>query len=275
MACAHKTVLFAVLLANLSLSAADKADAAISIHAWKDTFTYCPAFGKYEADACSNRESSGKCDRPPNKEEAADICDDFKNKPKCAKDALAKKHLGWCFQYKYKIVFPSCRRGFWDSGCGQPVVRQSGVVTCYARRGPKSWAVANDQDCADAGIIKPSPTDRLCPATPPCPRCKGCRRDGGCWKICGGKAGKCNACASRTGRHGACCRRGAKDDPIECKLAEFQFKSDKVHTCALLPVDSHVVNVMAAIFRSAAKDLETSAAEAQAKNKKNKKGGLK
>jgi len=53
-------------------------------------------------------------------------------------------------------------------------------------------------------------------------------------------AGKCSKYDARSGRMGACCRPGAKDDPIECKLAEFQFANRKTHTCALLPADKHV-----------------------------------
>merc|ERR1719353_75724 len=154
-----------------------------------------------------------------------------------------------CPTYDWKVTYPSCTRGYWTSGCGQPALKQKATVTCYASvtegGKQKTWKV-DDKDCEEFNAgAKPAANERTCPATKPCPRCKGCTRAGNCWRACGGKAGKCPACHSRDGRRmGACCQRGNKNDPIECRIAEFQFETDKVHTCALLPQDLHMGHLL-------------------------------
>merc|ERR1719361_2512178 len=87
------------------------------------------------------------------------------------------------------------------------------------------------------------------PATPPCPRCKGCKRNGGCWRVCGKKAVYCAACDSRGGRKGACCRPGDGKDPIECQVAQRQFAEKDVHTCAVLPGDAAVYGALYGIAK--------------------------
>merc|ERR1712150_203711 len=157
-------------------------------------------------------------------------------------------------KYAWRVTYPSCRRGYWVSGCGQPATKQKATgVKCYGMNGANEW-VADDKECTGK---KPDAVDRTCPATKPCPRCKGCKRNGDCFKSCGEKAGVCSACNSRDGRVGACCQRGGKSDPVECKLAEFQFVSDKVHTCALLPADMHTGYLLKNIF-GRLQDLEKS-----------------
>lgn len=133
-------------------------------------------------------------------------------------------------KYSWDVTYPSCKRGYWHSGCGQPAMKQKGTVKCYGK-GPDSVWEADAKYCTGKKPV----AERVCPATKPCPRCKGCKRNGACWNTCGKKAGQCSACYSRDGRVGACCRRDATDDPVECQIAEFQFATDKVHTCALLP----------------------------------------
>merc|ERR1712210_78198 len=80
-----------------------------------------------------------------------------------------------------------------------------------------------DEVCKDRGVkTKPKPMVKNCPATPPCPRCKGCKRNGDCFRACGKKAGLCSACTSKNGRAGACCLAGSANDPIECRMSEPQ-----------------------------------------------------
>merc|ERR1719201_2457691 len=95
------------------------------------------------------------------------------------------------------------------------------------------------------------PMSKVCPETPPCPRCKGCKRNGDCWKACGGKAGLCSACNSRDGTPGACCVAGDSDGPIECRISEpqlFAAVKDK-HTCALLPGDAQIAGLVKRIIQ--------------------------
>lgn len=63
--------------------------------------------------------------------------------------------------------------------------------------------------------------------------CAGCgwRRDE-CWNTCGRKRGMCSKCNSREGSVGACCMRGDRNDPPECKNAHFSQSG--YHECVLV-----------------------------------------
>jgi len=66
------------------------------------------------------------------------------------------------------------------------------------------------------------------------PMCKGCtHRPSECWKPCGAKRGYCGACNSAQGTRGACCKRGGKYDPEECKRA-VKFRYSGYHECVLV-----------------------------------------
>jgi len=149
--------------------------------------------------------------------------------------------------YEYKHVAASCPRGFWESGCGQAASKQTGSVDCMGSGKTKSWKY-EDKHCPGK---KPMPMTKACPATAPCPRCKGCKRNGDCWQVCGKKAGLCGACNSADGTPGACCLPGSKDDPIECRMSDYQLfaAAKKKHTCALLPGDAHVGGLIKSIIQ--------------------------
>ena len=68
--------------------------------------------------------------------------------------------------YKYKVIYPSCKRGYWDSGCGQPEIKQKATgVRCFAVTGDTERET-DEKHCI--GLNKPVPTDRTCPKTKPC-----------------------------------------------------------------------------------------------------------
>ena len=71
-------------------------------------------------------------------------------------------------KYEWKVSYPSCTRGYWASGCGQPRIEQKGTVKCYgSKTNPVSSWEAKDTDCAGK---KPTAT-RICKRTKPCRKC--------------------------------------------------------------------------------------------------------
>ena len=68
-------------------------------------------------------------------------------------------------KYEWHVNYPSCNRGYWTSGCGQPAMKQKGAAKCYGHdlAAGKTWVV-DDAKCTGK---KPDAT-RTCPATPKC-----------------------------------------------------------------------------------------------------------
>ena len=72
-------------------------------------------------------------------------------------------------KFTWKVSYPSCTRGYWASGCGQPAIKQKGTVKCYgSKTNPVSSWEAKDADCTGK---KPTATERVCPATKLCREC--------------------------------------------------------------------------------------------------------
>lgn len=67
-------------------------------------------------------------------------------------------------KWEWKVTYPSCTRGYWANGCGQPAMKQKGTVKCYRKTGSHTLEV-EDKMCKGT---KPAVTERTCPATPPC-----------------------------------------------------------------------------------------------------------
>ena len=77
-----------------------------------------------------------------------------------------KSHLRTETTYAYKVTYPSCKRGYWDSGCGQPEMKQKATgVKCFAITG-NTESETDDKYCV--GLEKPVATDRTCPKTKSC-----------------------------------------------------------------------------------------------------------
>merc|ERR1719331_3432090 len=34
-------------------------------------------------------------------------------------------------KYKWHVDYPTCKRGYWASGCGQPAMKQKGTAKCF------------------------------------------------------------------------------------------------------------------------------------------------
>ena len=65
-------------------------------------------------------------------------------------------------------------------------------------------------------------------------KCEGCAgRPNECWTPCKGR-GYCSACDGTQGTKGACCMRGDKNDPAECRKAGVQFLYSGYHECVLV-----------------------------------------
>ena len=66
-------------------------------------------------------------------------------------------------KYSWDVTYPSCKRGYWHSGCGQPAMKQKGTVKCSGK-GPDTVWEADAKYCTGKKPV----AERVCPATKPC-----------------------------------------------------------------------------------------------------------
>lgn len=206
---------------------------------WYTTLKNCPNWAAYLNSECA---AGRECQRDMNMDELKKTCMEINNAPACMTDPNVRDTgmLTYCKAYAMAtynwVVTSTCPQNkFWESDCGQAGSTQNAASKCWINiPGQDMWPVD------DAMCTEKKPMYQNCAATQPCPRCKGCKRSGNCWKTCDNKAGMCSACDGRDGRMGACCQPGNDSDPLECMLVEWQFNAKNIHTCALLPADKHV-----------------------------------